>query len=304
MSKTRTSHRPSNNVGLVAAAVAGVAVLVVGGLLLARGSDDSPSGNAADRADPGVAHVHGLGVNPADGALYVATHHGTFRITDGGQAERLGDSFQDTMGFTIVGPDDFLGSGHPDVAGLQEGQPALLGLIESADRGVSWEPVSLSGEVDFHGLAAAHGQVYGWDSTSGRFMVSTDRRDWETRSTVDLYGFAVDPTNPDHIIGAGSEGLVASNDGGRTWDSVDGPRLVALTWTESGIWGADPDGGVHHSSDGATWQRQGELPGPPQALAAKGTTTYAAAQDGDATGIYRSDDQGRTWDLLYRDSNQ
>lgn len=63
---------------------------------------------------PPITHVHGLGVDPGDGALIVATHYGTFRMRAGGGSERIGDSLQDTMGFTVVGWGRFLGSGHPE----------------------------------------------------------------------------------------------------------------------------------------------------------------------------------------------
>ena len=66
-------------------------------------------------SDPGPIHVHGLGVNPADGSLFVATHTGLFRAApDEQRARRVADRYQDTMGFTFVAPDHFLGSGHPD----------------------------------------------------------------------------------------------------------------------------------------------------------------------------------------------
>ncbi|MBA2522666.1 MAG: exo-alpha-sialidase, partial [Solirubrobacterales bacterium] len=90
-----------------------------------------------------IEHVHGLGINPADGALFIATHDGLFRSPEGSAtAERVGESSQDTMGFTIVGPDRFLGSGHPGPG--EDGQPNL-GLIESGDAGLSWTGVSLAG---------------------------------------------------------------------------------------------------------------------------------------------------------------
>ena len=113
--------------------------------------------------------MHGLGINPADGSLIVATHYGSFRIPVGqNEATRIGGDYQDTMGFTVEGPNHFLGSGHPDLAGMRAGQPAQLGLIESTDAGETWTALSLSGEVDFHGLAFAHDQVYGWDAGTGR----------------------------------------------------------------------------------------------------------------------------------------
>jgi hypothetical protein len=222
---------------------------------------------------------------------------------DDDPAARVGDSFQDTMGFTVVGPDHFLGSGHPDVAGTREGLPGLLGLIESTDAGATWEPVSLLGEVDFHGLAYAHDQVYGWDSTSGRFMVSADQTTWDERSTLDLFGFAVDPDDANHVIGAGPEGLVGSTDGGRSWGRTDGPGLVVLSWdADAGLWGADQAGAVWQR-DAGDWTQAGELPGAPQAFLATADGLYAAVGDHDTgrTGIYTSDDDGRTWDLRYRD---
>jgi hypothetical protein len=289
---------------LVAAAIA-IPAVVWAGVQLA-GSDDASLPVEAGAGEPGVSHVHGLGINPADGSLIVATHFGSFRIAaDGDRAARIGDSFQDTMGFTVAGPNRFLGSGHPDIAGSRRGQPSRLGLIESTDAGVTWTSISLTGEVDFHGLAFAHNTVYGWDSGTGRFMVSTDRTNWDTRSTLNLFGFAVDPGNADHIIGATADGLVESTDGGRIWTGADGPQLVAISWdTAAGLWGADPQGNVWHY-DGVSWTRTGALVGEPQALLATPDALYAAAHDADGvTGIYRSTDVGRTWQLRYRDTDQ
>lgn len=68
-------------------------------------------------ADPGPRHVHALAVNPSDDSLFLASHTGLYRIgRDETSARRVGDRHQDTMGFTIVGPDRFLGSGHPRFA--------------------------------------------------------------------------------------------------------------------------------------------------------------------------------------------
>lgn len=128
------------------------------------GGNDPAGGDAAgfaSRPDPGVVHVHGLGLNPKDGSLFAATHTGLFRITEG-RAERVGNRYQDTMGFTVVGPDRFLGSGHPELRDYTSGKlPGLLGLIESKDAGRSWKPQPLLGEADFHILAFAHGRFTG-----------------------------------------------------------------------------------------------------------------------------------------------
>jgi hypothetical protein len=115
-------------IALLIVAVIAIPAMVWAGVRIA-GRDDNPRpGDLA--GDPGVSHVHGLGINPADGSLIVATHYGSFRIPrDGDEAVRIGDSFQDTMGFTVAGPDHFLGSGHPDLAGARAGRPSRLGLI-------------------------------------------------------------------------------------------------------------------------------------------------------------------------------
>jgi hypothetical protein len=171
-----------------------LAVLVVVGC----GEDRPASPSLPVAEDPGVVHVHGLGINPQNGRVYAATHTGLFVIGDG-TATRVSDRLQDTMGFTVVGPDQFLGSGHPDFRDTQLYDPArrpLLGLIESRDAGRSWRPLSLLGEADFHDLQIAHGRVYGYDATGQRFMTTADRTRWQVRSTVELVGFAVSPTDP------------------------------------------------------------------------------------------------------------
>ena len=217
------------------------AVVAVGVVLGVRriGDNDRESSDPNDAY--GVSHVHGLGINPADDSLIVATHNGSFRIPAGGEgAERTGDSLQDTMGFTVLGPDHFVGSGHPDLAGRRAGQPAQLGLIESTDAGATWTDVALSGQVDFHALAYANDQIYGWDSGTGNLMVSTSEPGWEIRSTLDLYGFAVDPNNPDHLIAATPNGLVDSTDGGRTWvpprPACRRSQLGPQRWPVGGRW--------------------------------------------------------------------
>src|SRR5687768_6438573 len=97
---------------LLLAAIGVASVLVAGALLWnesGNGGDEVFSG--VPTADPGPVHVHGLGINPSDGSLFIATHTGLFRVAaDSRKAVRVGDRFQDTMGFSVAGPDRFLGS--------------------------------------------------------------------------------------------------------------------------------------------------------------------------------------------------
>jgi photosystem II stability/assembly factor-like uncharacterized protein len=152
-------------------------------------------------------------------------------------------------------------------------------LIESTDGGATWTTMSLSGAADFHGLRAAHGALYGYNSTDGTFMVSTDRRTWQTRSRTTLGAFAVDPTNAGGVLAVGRDGLQRSTDGGRTWQPVPGgPPLAVLTWdTPTRLWGVDGNGTVWRSADGGTsWQQRGQVPGEPHAITTSTSTLYAA----------------------------
>ena len=203
------------------------------------------------------------------------------------------------MGFTVVGLDHFLGSGHPEEADIRGGQPARLGLIESTAGGATWTNVSPNGEFDFHAIADSNGRVYGWDSGTGGFMVSTDRsklggafRGWHLRlrrrpvrrrprrrgrprwrdRVERWWRHVVRSRRP-----AARRGQLGTDrppvGRGARWASL--PRAVRL---------------------GAHWCT--ELPGRPQALPATADTLYAAVHDSDdRAGIYRSTDGGTTWGL-------
>ena len=203
-------------------AVLGAIGLIAAGALLWRSSGGEETFSGVPAADPGPVHVHGLGVNPADRALFIATHTGLYRVAeDERKAERVGGRYQDTMGFTIVGPDRFLGSGHPDLNEAREKNlPSLLGLIESTDAGESWQPISLLGEADFHVLRFAGERVYGYDASNDRLLVSGNRgRSWqELKKPGPLVDLAVDPADARRIVvasgGGLEEGLFESRDGG------------------------------------------------------------------------------------------
>ncbi len=249
-------------------------------------------------------HVHGLGVDPGDGTLYAATRSGVFSVPEQGEAERIANRYQDTMGFTITGPGTFLGSGHPDPR-EEDVRPPLLGLIESTDRGQSWERLSLHGEADFHALQAAHGRVYGYDATSGTFMASRDKQQGDRRAQIGLRDFAVDPTDPDVVLATTQQGLGRSEDGGRSWKRVPGaPTLAVLARSlASSPYGVTPDGTVVRSGDGgSTWSERGNVSGEPEAMTVHAgdgqEVLYVAVTE---PGIPASRDGGATFTTRYAD---
>ncbi|WP_137990799.1 F510_1955 family glycosylhydrolase [Streptomyces vilmorinianum] len=273
--------------------------IAVGALLLAAcGSGTTPDDATAggDRAKPAPAlhsHIHGLGIDPEDGRLYVATHEGIFTADDTGSPRLVGDSRDDFMGFTVAGARTFLASGHPAPG---SDQPADHGLIKSTDAGRSWKSASLKGEADFHSLDHAKGVIYGYDSTRGLLRVSKDDgTSWQNRAQLQALDFAVDPADPSRVVATTAEGVARSTDGGATFGPGEGPGMEYLSWASPGsLFGIDFTGALSLSSDGgSTWRKTATVPGgQPQALTAVDDRhLLAATQDG----IYESQDAGKTF---------
>jgi photosystem II stability/assembly factor-like uncharacterized protein len=274
-----------------------IATLVMAMGLAGCGQSDRSGNEASDgpaAGDPGFGHVHGLGLNPADGVLYAATHYGVWRLPTNGGPVRVADRYQDTMGFTIAGPDHFLGSGHPD---LREKLPSHLGLIESRDRAETWQSLSLLGEADFHALEPKHGRIYGFDSTSSTFMVSDDGRTWQRLASVGMADFTVSPSDSSVVFATTEQDLLRSDDGGKTFKAVSGaPRLVFVDWSDAGFYGLDAAGAAWATTDsGATWERRGELGSQPGALTVTDAGQLFAANE---EAIVTSRDGGRTFSTV------
>lgn len=280
--------------------ILGLAVALLAGCGGGDGKDEEGALEALtlEQQDPGPVHVHGLGINPSDGALFIATHTGLYRVAPGKEkADRVGDSKQDTMGFSVAGDDRFIGSGHPD---LRTNLPPHLGLIQSTDAGRTWEPVSLLGEADFHVLRAAGRSVYGFDSTNSRLLVSSDRgRTWSERAAPEpLLDLAPLPGKPAVAVASGAV-LYRTADGGRSW-SLLGGEAGYLAWPRADrLYQVLADGTVRLSRDrGSTWTQLGSIGGQPAAfLAVSAAELYAALHDGT---IQISRDGGRTWSLRSR----
>lgn len=291
----RRTERSRPLVGWLAAAV--LAIAVTAGLAFAlMGGGERGGGGGDGASDTGLMHVHGLGVNPRDGSLYIATHTGLFRAADGQhKATRVGDSEQDVMGFSVIGPDRFLGSGHPDPL---QGGPGNLGLIRSVNGGRSWDSVSLLGGSDFHVLRARDAMVYGFDATNVRFMVSTNGgRSWDERDTPGpMLDLAIDPTDASRVVASTEQGLVTSLDQGRSWRVLQRGALALLTWpAPDALYRVDGSGKVARSPDqGRHWKPMGAIGAQPAAFASAGTDLYAALPDGT---IKRTADAGRSWTL-------
>lgn len=247
--------------------------------------------------DPGPVHVHGLGINPKDRALFIATHTGLFRAAAGErEATRVADRWQDTMGFTIVGPDEFLGSGHPDG---REKLPPFLGLIRSVDAGETWRPISRMGKSDFHVLEARGARIYGsgsdFETREPETLVSDDGgRTWrEIRPPGALLALAIHPRDPDHVVVATEGGLARSTNAGRSWRPLRAASGLLAWPTATALFLVENSGTLSISRDGGrSWREVGQVGGQPAAFEDSGSELYAALHDGT---VKRSADDGATW---------
>jgi hypothetical protein len=248
--------------------------------------------------DRGPGHVHALGVNPRDDALFVASHTGVYRVGRGERsARRVSDRSQDTMGFAVVGADRFLGSGHPDV---RDNLPSRLGLIQSRDGGKSWAPVSLLGDADFHVLRARGAWIVGYDASGQVFTSRDGGKRWRRhRFEGPLVDLVIAPAPLRTLMATSPAQLLLSRDGGRSWGSLS-ETTGLLAWPKPELlYLLTSDGRLWLSLDvGRRWRALGQIGGRPAALAAYGDgRIYAALHSGI---IKQSTDGGRSWWPLAR----
>ncbi|WP_144070031.1 F510_1955 family glycosylhydrolase [Nonomuraea indica] len=256
--------------------------------------------HGVDGPDPGIGHVHGLGVDPSDGAVYLAGHYGLFKLKDGTTAERVAGRVQDHMGFTVAGPRTFLASGHPG-----ESSPDAaphLGLIRSDDAGRTWTTVSEAGTADFHALQLAGGVLYGFDSQSGRLRRSTDGgRTWAAGAEEQVIDLAANAALATSVYATTPQGLKVSGSGGTEFEEVAGaPRLTHIEQPAVDLLiGTGEDGRLHTSRDGGrTWQDGGTLPGRAVAFTAVDPRRLLAATE-DGT-VLESKDGGESFTVTFR----
>jgi hypothetical protein len=278
------------------AAPAAVALAVVS--LAGCGSSDAATSAGRSSLSPGAlpaTHVHGVGIDPADGALLLATHVGLFEVGDDGTSVRVGPVI-DLMGFAVSGPGHFVASGHPG-PGVDLPQP--VGLIESTDGGRTWGQVSRQGVSDFHALAVSEAGVLGYDGSLWR---SSDGERWDQVAIPAPPATLAASPDGKQVLATTRQGLLRSADDGSSWSGIQGaPLLQVVDWSGDavGLVGVDPAGVVWTSADaGATWQQGPRLGYAPQALEVSGSGEGARVVVVTTEALLESTDGGRTFDVL------
>lgn len=175
-------------------------------------------------------HIHGLSYDKKEPAnLYMSTHHGLIQIKSSNQWNWIGEpeNRHDLMGFTVQNEDTMISSGHPAEGSKLENP---LGVVISQDRGATWESIALYGKVDFHIFEVNEGDssvLYGinshganvgfYQSLDGGYTWEKQERNGLPNDFSAIYTLISDPRNPQFILAGTGNGILQSEDGGRTW---------------------------------------------------------------------------------------
>ncbi|MDT9698390.1 exo-alpha-sialidase [Streptomyces sp. P17] len=234
-----------------------------------------------------MSHIHGLGLDPADQRLYVATHEGVYTPDAEGEPELVGDSKDDFMGFPVAGDKTFYASGHPTSGGNKARQEHRPG--QDLEVPVPVRRVRLP-RSDF-----ADGTVYGYDATNGLVRTTKNGLSWRDGAQLEALDIAVSPKDSGLVLATTAGGVPRSSDGGKTFAQGKGPVMAFLSWSAKGtLYGIDSSGGLNRSTDrGTRWTKVSTVPGDqPQALASVDAEHVLAASQ---TGVYESKDGGKTF---------
>jgi len=245
-------------------------------------------------------HYHGLAVDPVDPSrLYLATHHGFYRIGTDGTATRL-SQVQDFMGFTPhpTDPSVLYASGHPSNGGN-------LGFLMSADGGANWTQVSpgANGPVDFHQMDVSPVDPQAIYGVYGGLQVSRDGgKTWTIagQPPEGLIALAASASSTTRIYGATQIGLMVSDDAGATWRALAFgglPVSMIATGPDGALYAYVVGNGLMRATEAQpeTWSPLSTDPRIQLHLAIDGKDPNRLFAIAHKAGIIRSDDGGKTW---------
>ena len=279
------------------------AIVVVGGLIVGlvvtRGDGGGSDDPVAESASGGLTggDFHSIAVVPSSPErIFVGGHQAVSESTDGGatwsEVPTLRDA--DAMGWVFT-TDSVYVSGHPGLTVSVDG----AGSFERSNDGLP--------DTDLHALGGTDDLLYAAGPSVGVSVRTEPDGQWEQRTAQAGQSFfgriLVDPTEAERLIAAdAANGVVASADGGRTWQLLPS-GLVSATWlsrlgTDGQIIVASGGAGAALSSDGGTtWE---PLRIPPGASLVELSpddpdTMYAGIHDGERVRVSISHDAGGTW---------
>lgn len=235
-----------------------------------------------------LAHVHSVATDGKD--FFLASHHGLYVLSDDKWKLR-GVEF-DVMGLEIDNG-VFYASGHP---GELKGLPDPLGILSSDDRGKTWTPKVLTGEVDFHLLRVVDNTLVGVAANYGVVVSSLDAGEtWTNLPITDLTSLTLNPANSKEMLLSAAGELRLSTDNGQTFSAIPAPKNIIHTdWTSTDL----------YLASASTLYRGSNYDREFAALKTKfdDITTFAAHLDAvivlDVNGVHISRDGGDSFSLV------
>jgi photosystem II stability/assembly factor-like uncharacterized protein len=173
----------------------------------------------------------------------------------------------------------------------------------SADGGQTWQPISADlPSLDIHGFTrdpADPARMWAYLATGGLWESTDSGAHWlRVRDDNVVFPLAIRHNGSTRLLGVDIKGLVASDDGGRTWVALSVPPtypMTSLAATTNGtiVYAGSPDGLFRSADVGRTWT-QTNFSGSPFAIAtSEGGQTVAVV--GRTTEFFRSSDGGQSW---------
>ncbi|MFN3727537.1 MAG: WD40/YVTN/BNR-like repeat-containing protein [Allosphingosinicella sp.] len=251
-------------------------------------------------------HIHGLAVDRANSnRLLIATHHGLHVLRlDTATVELVSERPDDFMGFTPHPTDAtrLYASGHPARGGN-------LGFLASTDGGKTWTMQSpgIGGPVDFHQMDVSKADpsvIYG---VHGGLQVSHDGgRTWALVGPAPqgLIDIAASSTDAARLYAATQQGLLVSEDSGRSWQPAHllrRPASMIEAASDGWIYAFMLGSGLLRAEEPSlAWQALSNDFGDSYLLhfaadPANASRQFASTQNNE---LLTSDDGGRTWRRL------
>ena len=253
---SRNSNKRSLVISAVIVAVVVVAITSVAGSLIVGEPEDSTSKSSDDPRIIPWRHVHGVGLDPANGdILYIATHGDFYQSHSDGPPVKVDKVRADYMAFNAPPASGvpLYASGHPSTGGI------------------TWESVSkvLEPPVDFHAMAISRHDpnvLIGFDSGArGLFKTSDAGKNWETLEYPEyISALEISPDDSQIIFAGTGKGIFKSSDNGKSWIQIGAYRgltVFALAFDDKGVLFSSVDTfGLIRSDDlGESWQDLDDL---------------------------------------------
>lgn len=239
----------------------------------------------------GTQDVHSLAfVGDDPEHLLFGHHNGIAETRDGGLTWAPLPVGEDAMGMAAAEDGSIVIAGHEV-------------FTASRDGGRTWARITTDlPSLDIHGFTrdpADSARMWAYVATGGLWESSDFGAHW-TRVREDnvLFPLAIRTGSTTRLLGVDASGLVASDDGGRSWSALSTPEafpITALAAAADGsvVYAGSPDGLFRSPDGGLTWEMTAYA-GSAFAIAAHADGSTIAVVDRE-TAVFRSSDGGATW---------